>query len=77
MKFLNNWTIALDLLPEYPEFKQDFRVVIDYALGESILECNDVRLTPEIKSEFAKVLQRVDRTNNTLAVKYGTVLVLT
>ena len=65
MKFLNNWTIALDLLPEYPEFRQDFRVVIDYALEESILECDDVRLTPEIK-----VLQRVDRTNNTLAVKF-------
>jgi hypothetical protein len=71
MRFLNKWTIDLDKLPGYTDFNEDFTEVIDCALGEMILECDDMRLTSEIKTEFAKVLQRVDKTTNLLPVKYA------
>ena len=70
MKFITNWTIDLGKLPKYPELKKEFSEHIDYALAGLILESADQRLTPEIKAEFSKLVTRIDKKTNTLAVKY-------
>jgi hypothetical protein len=70
MKFITNWTIDLGKLPKYPELKKEFSEHIDYALAGLILESTDQRLTPEIKAEFFKLVNRIDKKTNTLAVKY-------
>lgn len=72
MQFMKGWTIDLEKIPNYPDLNHDFMEKIDFALGEMILNYEgDARLTPEMKSEFAKTLERVDKETNMLAVKYS------
>lgn len=71
MKFLTNWKISLDKVPTYVEFHQDFKEEVDYRLANMILDCDDERLTDEIKNEFKKLVQRIDKKTNTLSVKYS------
>jgi hypothetical protein len=71
MKFITNWTVDVEKVPAYVDFKQDFKEHVDYNLANLILECGDVRLTPEIKTEFKKLVERVDKKTNLLSVKYN------
>ena len=71
MKFLKNWTIDLDKIPAYVEFNQDFTEIIDLPLAQMILDCDDKRLTEGIKTDFKKLVQRVDTSTNLLPVKYS------
>ena len=72
MRFLTNWQIALDKVPAYVEFNQEFKEQIDYELARMILEYEgDERLSQEVKAEFSKMVERIDRTTNMLPVKYS------
>jgi len=70
MRFLTNWRINLANVPAYVDFNQDFTEQIDCALATLILESPDERLAPESKDEFRKLVALIDRTSNTLRVKY-------
>jgi hypothetical protein len=71
MRFLTNWRINLANVPAYVDFNQDFTEQIDYALATLLLESPDERLAPESKEEFRKLVALIDRTSNTLRVKYS------
>jgi len=71
MRFLTNWTIDLAKVPAYTEFKQDFGEHIDYELAKLILATDDKRITDDMKTEFGKLLEKVDRETNILPVKYN------
>jgi len=72
MKFLTNWRIHLDKVPAYVDFNQEFKEQIDYELATMILNHNgDDRLSQEVKDEFRKLVNRIDRTTNMLPVKYS------
>ena len=72
MKFLTNWRINLDKLPAYVEFNQEFKEQIDYALAKMILDYeDDDRLTPLIKQDFEKLVERINPNTNMLLVKYS------
>jgi hypothetical protein len=72
MKFLTNWRINLDKLPAYVEFNQEFKEQIDYALAKMILNYeDDERLTPLIKQDFEKLVERINPNTNMLPVKYS------
>lgn len=71
MRFLTNWQINLDKVPAYVELNQEFREQVDLKLAEIILNCNDQRLTPEMKSEFQKMVKFINKETNLLPVKYS------
>lgn len=71
MKFLKSFAIDLDKVPNYNLFKKPFHVDIDIHLARLILECDDERLTPEIKNEFKKVVNAINKKDNTLASVYS------
>lgn len=72
MKFLTNWRIHLDKVPAYVDFNQEFKEQIDYELATMILNyTGDDRLSQEVKDEFSKLVNRIDRTTNMLPVKYS------
>lgn len=72
MRFLTNWRINLEKVPAYVEFNQEFREQIDYELATMILNYTaDERLTTEVKDEFRKLVQRINRETNMLPVKYS------
>jgi len=72
MRFLTNWKVNLDKVPAYVEFNQEFKEQIDYELARMILEYDgDDRLSPEVKQEFNKLVERIDRTTGMLPVKYS------
>lgn len=72
MKFLTNWRIHLDKVPAYVDFNQEFHEQIDYELATMILNYNgDDRLSQEVKDEFSKLVNRINRTTNMLPVKYS------
>ena len=71
MKFLNAWSVNLDEIPKYRLFSKPFTVDCDIHLSKLFLENNDPRLTPEIKSEFQKMYNVIDRRTNILTSKYN------
>lgn len=72
MRFLTNWRIDLDKVPAYVDFNQEFKEQIDYQLATMILDYNgDDRLSQQVKDEFRKVVDKIDRTTNMLPVKYS------
>ena len=52
MKFLENWKINLDKIPEYTLFKKPFTEYIDIHLAKHILADDDDRLKPSLKKCF-------------------------
>lgn len=72
MKFLQNWQINLDKVPAYVEFNHEFKEQVDYALANMILDYEgDFRLTPDIKTEFKKLVERINPVTSMLPVKYS------
>jgi hypothetical protein len=72
MRFLTNWRIHLDKVPAYVDFNQEFHEQIDYQLATMILDYNgDDRLSQDVKDEFRKVVDKIDRKTNMLPVKYS------
>lgn len=72
MRFLTEWRIALDKVPAYVEFNQEFKEQVDIHLARMILEYKgDERLSQEVKAEFSKLVERIDRATNMLPVKYS------
>lgn len=72
MRFLTNWRIDLDKVPAYVDFNKEFKEQIDYQLATMILDYNgDDRLSQQVKDEFRKVVDKIDRTTNMLPVKYS------
>jgi hypothetical protein len=60
IKFLKNWTIDLEKLPAYVEFNQEFKEDIDFTLAKIISETDDKRITNEIKTDFKKIVERIN-----------------
>jgi len=72
MKFLSNWCIDVDKLPAYVDFNAEFTEQIDYQLSNMILEYEgDERLTMDMKKEFRKLVECIDKEKNILHVKYS------
>ena len=56
MKFLRDWKIDIEKVPNYALFNKPFTEQIDLHLAKQILLDIDNRLTIEIKSEFQKMV---------------------
>ena len=69
MKFLKNWTIDIEKIPNYVEFNNEFIDDIDKTLAELILKTDNPLITDEMKQDFKKMVERV--TGNVLPVKYA------
>jgi len=70
MKFLKEWKIDISKLPNYVLFKKNFTEDVDIHLANLILQDTDVRLTTEIKDEFRKLVNCINKKTNILNVKY-------
>jgi hypothetical protein len=66
MKFLSNWKIDLTKVPAYPIFRKPFTENVDIHLAQLILDDDNVKLTENIKKEFKKLVDCVDKKANTL-----------
>ncbi len=58
---LNDWTIQLTAIPEYPEFTKSFNEPLDYHILEMMTNSNHPKLTSEMKAEItSKLLPNID-----------------
>jgi hypothetical protein len=71
MKFLSNWTINFDKLPNYLAFKDAFQVKLDYYLLQKCFESNNPVFTNERKSLLEPLLNNINKMDNTLIIKHN------
>jgi uncharacterized protein YihD (DUF1040 family) len=71
MKFLKSWTIDLTKVPVYTIFKKPFVEDVDIHLAKLILNTDDERITQEMKDEFNKLVQVIDKKTNTINTLYS------
>jgi hypothetical protein len=71
MEFLKGWTIKLNQLPTYALFKGQFQIEIDYDLLELMYNDDNIEFTEERKQLLKNLLQKIDRTNNTIKITHN------
>lgn len=69
-KLLRGYTIKTSEIPVYSEFNSEWNITIDRDICRLLLESNDPRLTPEMKSHFQKTYDLIDPYTNKLKVFY-------
>jgi hypothetical protein len=67
-KFLKNYTILLDKIPKYPNFKHIFKVDIDEPLFQAIMKSEDPVFKPETKKLLSNLFPHI--TDNVLTVHH-------
>jgi hypothetical protein len=72
MRFLNKYTIKIKDIPKYTDFNSGFSLTLDKRLCEIILQSDDARLTPEMKTYFQKTYELIDTKTDKLKVSYVT-----
>lgn len=70
MRFLNKYTIKPSGIPKYTDFNSEFVIQIDKKICKLILDSDDERLTPEMKSYFQTTYDMVSSKTGKLKVKY-------
>jgi hypothetical protein len=70
MRFLNKFTIKVNDIPKYTDFNSEFVVRLDKQLCKLILDNGDERLTPEMKTYFQSIYDKISSKTETLKVKY-------
>jgi hypothetical protein len=70
MKFLRNYTIVLKDLPKYVDFNSEWKEPIDLEICRLLLESDDERISPLMKTSFRKTYDLIDRKTSELSVLY-------
>lgn len=70
MRFISKFTIKPNDIPKYTDFNNEFVIKLDKQLCKLILDNGDERLTPEMKSYFQSVYDKISSKTDTLKVKY-------
>jgi hypothetical protein len=68
MNFLTNWTIDIEKIPKYTNFKGVFHQKLHKQLAKLILKNDNPIFTKEMKEEFHKVFENIK--NGDLKVKH-------
>lgn len=71
MKFITNWTINLQKLPKYTQFKQPFHVRLNYNLLNTCYKSSNPIFTNDRKQLLEPILKCIDKKTEILEIKHN------